>query len=588
MPVTDASKKVRSVIKRRQEDGKWICAVPYGYVITDSKGMKYESVPAEAEVIRKIFELYIDGWGYKRIANYLTEKNIPTPRMCERSRKEASGDECRIKAAPRWSIVTIQGIITNDFYVGTLRQGKYRRRKINGEEIKTNESDHIVFENSHEAIIDLKTFNTAKDALIKRTTSSYRGIKKYDNVYSGLMRCGDCGSPMFSMSRGTKEAYRCGAYHQRGLKGCTSHYISADVLDCIMRAYLQKVRDTSADMILRLKKSIEGKSEAKTSGSDVDIILEGQISGIKEERKMYLRQKAREIMRRPEHEESIEQAYDELLNECDARIEGLKNQIEFARQRQDAATKSGKLAKQAFDIFDEILKKNRLTKSDVELIIDKIYIYEDHIHVKLKSDIECILKSGKSSCGGNFAANFNQGIIDSLAMQTVLHTRRRKDKVYDVNIICEGDPLEIYTDREGEVIFKKYSPIGELADFAAQYAETLHRTCGIDVVICDRDAVTASAGLPKKEYIDRKLSYEFEEIIENRQFYSADKGGTVAVIDGGSRFVSCAMPIISDGDVTGCVASMFPANDEARALSEDVEAKLIQTAASFLGRQLEA
>ena len=69
--------------------------------------------------------------------------------------------------------------------------------------------------------------------------------------------------------------------------------------------------------------------------------------------------------------------------------------------------------------------------------------------------------------------------------------------------IREGDPLEIYTDREGEVIFKKYSPIGELVSFAAQYADTLNKTCGMSVVITDRDVVIACAGVSKKEYTDK-------------------------------------------------------------------------------------
>ena len=85
--------------------------------------------------------------------------------------------------------------------------------------------------------------------------------------------------------------------------------------------------------------------------------------------------------------------------------------------------------------------------------------------------------------------------------------------------IREGDPLEIYTDREGEVIFKKYSPIGELMDFAAEYAETLYKTCGIPVAVCDRDCVIACAGIPKKEYIEKKLSAEAEGIIEGRTLY---------------------------------------------------------------------
>ena len=159
MPVTDTSKKVRNVIRRRQQDGKWICSVPYGYVITNSKTMAFEVEPTEAVVVQKVFELYNQGWGYKRIANYLTEQHIPTPRMNERARKESRGEECHIKAKPRWSIATIQGMLTNDFYIGTLRQGKYTRKKINGQDIKCDESEHIIFLKNHEPIIDYERAN---------------------------------------------------------------------------------------------------------------------------------------------------------------------------------------------------------------------------------------------------------------------------------------------------------------------------------------------------------------------------------------------------------------------------------------------
>lgn len=151
--------------------------------------------------------------------------------------------------------------------------------------------------------------------------------------------------------------------------------------------------------------------------------------------------------------------------------------------------------------------------------------------------------------------------------------------------IREGDPLEIYTDRDGEVIFKKYSPIGELSQFAAQYAETLNKTCGLSVIICDRDSVIATAGVPKREYTDKKLTEEFESIIENRQLFSDNGSDGVFVTDGASHFVRCAMPIITDGDVTGCVASID--TPDIPSLQPGLEAKLIQTAAGFLGRQLE-
>ena len=156
--------------------------------------------------------------------------------------------------------------------------------------------------------------------------------------------------------------------------------------------------------------------------------------------------------------------------------------------------------------------------------------------------------------------------------------------------IREGDPLEIYTDREGEVIFKKYSPIGELASFAAQYAETLHKTCGLAVAICDRDTVIACAGISKREYHEKSLSEAVEHMMEKRTFY-ANNGDTEPrsiIRDGGAHTVSCAMPIISEGDVVGCVVSARATDgDTSDRLAFDIEAKLIQTAANFLGRQLE-
>ncbi len=158
--------------------------------------------------------------------------------------------------------------------------------------------------------------------------------------------------------------------------------------------------------------------------------------------------------------------------------------------------------------------------------------------------------------------------------------------------IREGDPLEIYTDREGEVIFKKYSPIGELSVFAAQYAETLHRVGEMSIVICDRDSVIACAGVPKRDYVEKQISQELEALSEARSFYEwKEEMNRVPVTRENSSWqVSCAMPIISGGDLVGCVASVF--DPSAQSTSRDrtpreVEAKLILTAAGFLGRQME-
>ena len=154
--------------------------------------------------------------------------------------------------------------------------------------------------------------------------------------------------------------------------------------------------------------------------------------------------------------------------------------------------------------------------------------------------------------------------------------------------IREGDPLEIFTNREGEVIFKKYSPIGEINSFASQYAETLHKTCNLSVVICDRDAVIASSGVPRKEYAEKRLSRELEEIIEKRSLYvRRDDDAFTVTADGLGQAISVAMPILAEGDLVGCVISLLPKENEKAPTAHDVEVKLVQTAAGFLGKQLE-
>ena len=152
--------------------------------------------------------------------------------------------------------------------------------------------------------------------------------------------------------------------------------------------------------------------------------------------------------------------------------------------------------------------------------------------------------------------------------------------------IREGDPLEIYTEKDGEVIFKKYSPMGELSDFAEQICESLHKTAEYPAVVCDRDSVIAAAGHGRKELLDRRISPELTKIMEGRRAYcSKPSVPPVPVTEGDSApHAAVAVPIISEGDLLGCVV-FLERNDGARA--GDSELKLAAAVAGFLGRQME-
>lgn len=603
MPVTDASRKVSDVIASRQSKGEWICSVPYGYVITNSKKMTFEVDEAAAEVVRTVFRLYIEGYGYKKIANYLTDRHIPTPRMREKARKEAAGEEYKAKTREQWSIITVSEMLNNDFYIGTLRERKYHRRKINGDDVALDRSEHIVFEDHHEPIVDYRTFATAQELLKQRTKNNYRGVKKYDNTYSGFLFCGDCGSPMFAMSRkDLAEAYTCGTYHVRGLAGCTSHHVRADFLDSVLKEYVAKVRDNSAAMLRILEEVLSHEERSAGSGKRAAEDLQAQIEAERAELKNLARQKVRDMTRHPDNAEILEETYDSLIEESNSRIEGLTNQLAMVADTTNTMVRVNRVSKTVIELFDEILSKGRLDKNDLRLIIDRIIVYEDHIDIKLKADVDELLRTGtiahmKTDAESEVPVNFNrdtgnnENATAEPAKVAVQRAQKRRDKVFRVNVISGVDPLEIYTDREGKVIFKKYSPIGELASFAAQYAETLHRVCSLAVIICDRDAIIACSGVPKKDYSEKSLSAELEHVMEGRNLYFHREGDApMPVLSEDSAFeVSCAMPIISEGDVVGCVASVVDRTRDTRreAPTGEVETKLILTAAGFLGKQLE-
>ena len=153
--------------------------------------------------------------------------------------------------------------------------------------------------------------------------------------------------------------------------------------------------------------------------------------------------------------------------------------------------------------------------------------------------------------------------------------------------IREGAPLEIYTGKDGEVIFKKYSPVGELSEFAGDYAETLAKTSGYPICITDMDNVIAVSGIPKRELTDKKISTDIERIMEEKTSFvcRGTEKRTVPVIEGSEKYsAGVVAPIISEGDTIGSV--VFFSNEQQPKMSE-IEEKLAQSAANFLGRHME-
>ena len=607
-PITDASRKVKTVISNRQEDGRWVCAVPFGYYITNTKKMTYAIDERAAETVRKIFELYLDGWGYKKIANYLTEQGIPTPRMLEKERHDADGSGSKIRASSIWAVPSISGILSNDFYIGTLRQKKYTRSRINGPDKRVDDEEHIVKENAHEPIVDFRTFAKVQEQLKARTKSNYRGVKKYDTTYSGFLFCGDCGSPMFSMSRpDLAPAYTCGSYHKHGTKkevgGCTSHHTRIDVLDTMLKKYVERVMAHSQYMIAELEKGIKDEPQTMAASKSTLETLELELARAREEYKSNTRRRNREISKAEDMIDDpaklarkitlIDETYDELEAELEAKITSLEKQVEFAAERRNMTIQVNRIAKTALDIFREILEKDKLDKGDLALVVDRITVFDDRIEIKLKADIAMLLETGtiskelleQSSYVGT-AVNFKwdtKSISNAQVVQKAVH---QKDKAFSVNVIWEGDPLEIYTEKDGGVIFRKYSPMGDLQEFASQMCEAIGSNTGCIAAVSDRDSIIALHGAPKRELVDKPNSQELDKLMEQRKNYRYQPGENLirACESSDKYYLGVAAPILSQGDLMGCVMLLMGENKQPLAESDQ---KLAQTVAGFLGKQME-
>lgn len=151
-------------------------------------------------------------------------------------------------------------------------------------------------------------------------------------------------------------------------------------------------------------------------------------------------------------------------------------------------------------------------------------------------------------------------------------------------LIRVGDPLEIFVNAEGEVIFKKYSPIGEIAPFAVKYAEVLYKTAGVSVLVADRDHIVAAAGTAKS-FVDRRVSTAYEKLVDTRRVFCAiSPQEYIYACEGAEQPAIAVAPILCQGDLIGSVALLGTRDG---AVASEAEMKMLLVAASFLGRQME-
>lgn len=253
----DISKKVKTSIKNKQIDSGLVITPPYGYMKDKSINefeyingkrkritqAKYIINPNAKKIIQLIFEKYIEGYGYKKIAEYLNELNIPTPRM---EKERLNGKYRNGIGKDKWYHTAILKILQNEAYIGNLVCNKTKRNTIKGKRINQEKSEFIIHQNFYEPIIDKKIFYLAQNIRQKRVKNNSRAKKKSIGLFSGIIKCADCGANMISTNRKRKydftRDYRCGLYHKYGKQQCNPHTVNEEILINEIKKEINKLK----------------------------------------------------------------------------------------------------------------------------------------------------------------------------------------------------------------------------------------------------------------------------------------------------------------------------------------------------------
>lgn len=393
--VKDTSKKIRKVVRARQAEGIYIGNVPFGYSRDKNNKNKIIVNTKEAQYVCEIFELYQQGYGYRKISELLTNRGVPTPSMLMSERRLAEGKPFNRQIQFKWSEGMVSDILKNDFYTGTLRQHKRARVSINGTDHRVPKELQNVFYNNHDAIIPKLAYELVQGIMEKRKRSNYRGQSKGGILFGDSLYCDECGSRLTPILRNGRNSdrryYICSTYNQKGKRYCGhTHMIYEDDLQSDVTKYIKLCRDTLYELIQTYDlKEIE--NDRLSIDKKRDNIVEA-IDSTKKQLKLLLAQKIKDLSSGAE-EQVIQETYEGLQNDLLARIHGYELQLNEINDKSfNKGAMLGKLTR-ALDVIDHIIEKDKIERKDIEIIVERIVVDKQGLpNIVLKYGLSSLVK----------------------------------------------------------------------------------------------------------------------------------------------------------------------------------------------------
>lgn len=427
--VKDTSRKIRHAIGARQKNGTLVTQPPFGYKRNAQNKSAIEIVSAEATNIKMIYKLYISGLGYRKISDYLTEQNIPTPSMVQHEREIQEGRLSKKSIASRWSDGMVKDILDNDFYIGTLRLKKRARNTIHGKDKRVPKEDQYVFENHHPAIIDKATFALVQELKEKRNRTNYRGSRgqwigsEIPNPFATCLFCKDCGNRLTPVKRQTskreRKYYVCSTYNTKGRRYCSkAHLIEEDTLMEDVITYIKLCRNALCQVITTYDlKDLD--SERKTLEKK-QLEIHNNISEYKHQLKVLLAQKIKDMASAGDNQDLLNETYDSMQKNLLYKIQKLELQLkDLNTSILESSDVKGKL-NSALDVVDRVIADGRLSRQDIELLIEKITVDSNGMpEITLKYGLSDLIDYSPAT-----EINYRENTIIAIIMKLVAEDNR--------------------------------------------------------------------------------------------------------------------------------------------------------------------
>ena len=389
--VKNTSRKVKRIKKMEQENGTLKCAPPFGYTRHPLNKQMVLIDEEAAAILNLEKDLYLEGNGIRKIAEILSDRGVPTPTMLQKERCEALGLPYHREVAYMWSYGMVKDTLFNDYHNGVLRTHKRERMTINGKDKKISRDQQYVFPDHHPKIFDDDTMKLLYAVKDSRHHSQYRGQRKHVNLFSGCLYCRDCGRKLTAINRPNRgKYYVCGTYNKKGKQFCRyAHLVTEETLTDALIKYLALCRDSLADIIQNF--DLSPLKTPTYSADDSRQRLEHELEKIRKELKTLITQKVKELTENPGMAEIINETYAALQTEKMERISSIEKTLQDLTKEPPVPAAAKPRLQTAQDILNEVLEQKSLTRTDIEVLVEKIMVDKDgNVDIYLKHSLDTL------------------------------------------------------------------------------------------------------------------------------------------------------------------------------------------------------